>query len=839
MTNSKTKNKNTIIKLKDFVHCEFYTKTKTKMMNLILNSLFLYFTELKNEQIRKDFEVIKNLISHFKILNYLIKEKSFAEIDEESKQMIVEITLIAFFLGTSMETQIFENAKNLREITRLRIIRKQNKFFFGSKKADLIGFNNKTGVTTQDDFSSFSDYNNCIPREKHSEDLTKNLYNFAFKLLESLIDKFPQVFYEKKIWSKVIGENCYLSKLSSYFRKSHFIEKILIDEKNLIFENKIKIFHNDLLDTFINENKNCKSFEIKELNNFYINYIHKLIDNEESLLLLLHTSPALHVKYYLIKIFKKILNTLPLDIWLLQKGRLNMDRLAGDISNSFVSFNFILFLEILKNLNNKKYLLELVNFLTFLVEESLIFKYDFDIFIKTTEFIFFKILDIQAISQKTHALTSIYNLFSILFEKGLKSRNKISKKEIVVFYSLCKKIFIYSFEIFFQSEFLQSEEFLQKLLRVISLLFLNLPKFDLDNLIFNQIESDICNLKMNLWNIFYVLIEFFENNDNEIKIEIVNIISNIFKLFDKSSMNLNFLALKMMIAFIINKSPKMAKLLIDKCQIKSIWLNNIFISKTEFDNLNDNFKFQLFTKFNTKISSNANNLLNFIFYNFETNIKHTKDDSYLYNKLKIYENSEKTYKDDNKITILKNKLNNPTYQYDIILDIFGFILHKINRLNPKKIDKSDIKITHLIISSENIPLSIKRRAERIFLKPAIFSKESINSAIFLYNNSKFSKIFIKHDIKKFILKLFDSLSNKTSNLKTLKLIFSFLESSIENRSLSSIIGEINLFISSNENIIEQNNFILNDLLLNPQKSIFINFQKISIIINLLVFKIRF
>ena len=48
--------------------------------------------------------------------------------------MIVEITLISFFLGTSMEKSVFDNALNLINTTSLIVVKKNNQFYFKSKK---------------------------------------------------------------------------------------------------------------------------------------------------------------------------------------------------------------------------------------------------------------------------------------------------------------------------------------------------------------------------------------------------------------------------------------------------------------------------------------------------------------------------------------------------------------------------------------------------------------------------------------------------------------------------------------------------------------------------------
>ena len=47
--------------------------------------------------------------------------------------MIVEITLLSFFLGTSMEDAMFLKAKNLIETAKLIVIKKTNEFYFKNK----------------------------------------------------------------------------------------------------------------------------------------------------------------------------------------------------------------------------------------------------------------------------------------------------------------------------------------------------------------------------------------------------------------------------------------------------------------------------------------------------------------------------------------------------------------------------------------------------------------------------------------------------------------------------------------------------------------------------------
>lgn len=47
--------------------------------------------------------------------------------------MIVEITLLSFFLGSSMEDAMFLKEKKLIETARLIVIKKNNEFFFKNK----------------------------------------------------------------------------------------------------------------------------------------------------------------------------------------------------------------------------------------------------------------------------------------------------------------------------------------------------------------------------------------------------------------------------------------------------------------------------------------------------------------------------------------------------------------------------------------------------------------------------------------------------------------------------------------------------------------------------------
>ena len=239
--------------------------------------------------------------------------------------------------------------------------------------------------------SSFSDYNNCI-KKKVGEELLKNLYIFVSKFFNLLLKKIPHLFYSKLIWRIVIGENYYSNSILDYFKKSDFINTIFSEEK--LNKEKIEktISQNFILKNNIFEKK--KIFNLKNLNKFYFQYIQKLIQNEDSLVLLFHTTPHLFIKYFLLELFQNLLKHIPLNNLEenLKKNNLHkFDNIGIQMTQSFQSFVFILFLEILQNIEIENYLKELINFLIFFIEQEFFVKFNFRIFLKIIEFIFLKV----------------------------------------------------------------------------------------------------------------------------------------------------------------------------------------------------------------------------------------------------------------------------------------------------------------------------------------------------------------------------------------------------------------------------------------------------------------
>lgn len=168
--------------------------------------------------------------------------------------------------------------------------------------------------------SSFSDYNNCVGQKKLQEELLKNLYFFVSKFFNLLLKKIPHLFYSQLIWRIVIGENYYSESILDYFKNSDFIHTIFSEEKL-----NPKIIQKSTSDTLLKSqnSKKPKIFNLKNLNKFYNQYIQKLIQNEDSLVLLFHTTPNLFIKYFLLELFQNLLKHIPLNNLNLKKNNLH------------------------------------------------------------------------------------------------------------------------------------------------------------------------------------------------------------------------------------------------------------------------------------------------------------------------------------------------------------------------------------------------------------------------------------------------------------------------------------------------------------------------------------
>ena len=181
--------------------------------------------------------------------------------------------------------------------------------------------------------------------------------------------------------------------------------------------------------------------------------------------------------------------------------------------------------------------------------------------------------------------------------------------------------------------------------------------------------------------------------------------------------------------------------------------------------------------------------------------------------------------DDYKPYFKMNWANSSDFTWSIFLFLFDKLITKIEGMKLIKISKEEVRIIYLVISTYNMPFEMKLKAEKILLQNRTFSKDFALSSLSLYKNKKFTNVFYKSKLKDFIKILIESLKNKDSSLQCLKIIFIFLEETLKNNSLYSIIGEINMIFSSEENLAEDKNLIFANL-----NSISRNFDNYLIII---------
>lgn len=105
----------------------------------ILNSFFLYFIEFDNEKFRKDNEVIKNFISHFKIFNLLEDCRLFEDLEPGLQDAAIQIALCTLFFGSSMEGRIFASMRGLTKLLGERLQPRKNTFYFDRSVAPYRG----------------------------------------------------------------------------------------------------------------------------------------------------------------------------------------------------------------------------------------------------------------------------------------------------------------------------------------------------------------------------------------------------------------------------------------------------------------------------------------------------------------------------------------------------------------------------------------------------------------------------------------------------------------------------------------------------------------------------
>jgi hypothetical protein len=86
---------------------------KTAVLNRLLESFLLYFSEFENKRLRKDQEVIKNFISHFKIFNFLVELRYFDKFEISLQSSLLKMTICTLFIETPLEDKVFNSSKRL------------------------------------------------------------------------------------------------------------------------------------------------------------------------------------------------------------------------------------------------------------------------------------------------------------------------------------------------------------------------------------------------------------------------------------------------------------------------------------------------------------------------------------------------------------------------------------------------------------------------------------------------------------------------------------------------------------------------------------------------------
>jgi hypothetical protein len=110
---------------------------KIAVMTRLLDSFLLYFVEFENDKLRKDNEVIKNFISHFKIFNFLEEIRYFEGLSAIVQDSVIQIALCTLFIGTSMEGHIFSSVKTLIRSIREHLKPRTNTFYFDKNQGSM------------------------------------------------------------------------------------------------------------------------------------------------------------------------------------------------------------------------------------------------------------------------------------------------------------------------------------------------------------------------------------------------------------------------------------------------------------------------------------------------------------------------------------------------------------------------------------------------------------------------------------------------------------------------------------------------------------------------------
>lgn len=333
-------------------------KTKLLILNAVVDSMVIYFAEFTSVEVtRKDAEMLKNFITHFKILSCFSEERLLEHLDHRTHILIANIAVDSIFLGSSIEDKIFtSSAAQALEAAKQRKAKSENGevFYFGSRTQE----NGRAVVEA----SSFSDCNNCVPQAKLAEELHKNLFFFLEKFLLQFIKQFPQLFSESRIWYRIFGQFHPVNEIVSYLKEAGLSEAKSFPDSR---ESNLNLYFCPEVVEQVMRRKGS----VPQVSEYISRVCGMIASKEECVFLLFLTSGLDFVRGTLLRVFEALTVCMPFDYWLSQKQS-SLDGFASDISRSFNSFVRLLLLDCLRQLDRPSELGPLLTFLTCLAGES-------------------------------------------------------------------------------------------------------------------------------------------------------------------------------------------------------------------------------------------------------------------------------------------------------------------------------------------------------------------------------------------------------------------------------------------------------------------------------------
>ena len=156
-------------------------------------------------------------------------------------------------------------------------------------------------------------------------------------------------------------------------------------------------------------------------------------------------------------------------------------------------------------------------------------------------------------------------------------------------------------------------------------------------------------------------------------------------------------------------------------------------------------------------------------------------------------------------------VNYTQLQKRLSTSLFKHVLSKITKTKPSKIGAQEIQILNLIISAPQTGFALCRRAESQFTKFDSFNKRTALVILKLYRARKFSKAFMRLDLKRLLKILLRTVVLKDGARWALKIMFLFLKDALDRQEHFQVLAQVNMDISSDENLGEDKNLIFKDL----------------------------